>query len=56
MMALAVVSTAQLALGLIGLRQALREGTTNYVWKLKGTPGASNETSGCWERDCLPLA
>lgn len=39
MMALAVVSTAQLALGLIGLRQALREGTTFDVWKLKGDPG-----------------
>lgn len=39
MMALAVVSTAQLALGLIGLRQALREGTTYDVWKLKGDPG-----------------
>jgi hypothetical protein len=39
MMALAVVSTAQLAFGLIGLRQALREGTTYAVWKLKWDPG-----------------
>lgn len=38
MKALAAVSAAQLALGLAGLRKALRDRTSYDVWKLKGDP------------------
>ncbi|MCQ1957508.1 hypothetical protein NNX39_13480 [Arthrobacter sp. zg-Y826] len=38
MKALFTVSAAQLALGLAGLRKALRDRTSYDVWKLKGDP------------------
>lgn len=38
MKTLFIVSTAQLALGLAGLRKALLERTSYDVWKLKGDP------------------
>ena len=38
MKALAAASAAQLALGIAGLRKALRDRTSYDVWKLKGDP------------------
>ena len=57
MMALAVGSTAQLALGLIGAPAGAPGGDYLGCLEAQGRPrGAANETSGCWELDCLPLA